>query len=67
MIDPIMTDPTYRHGTHLIADGGPYSITGRLLGDHDDLDGLVHLLTDDGEAGCSCSRSWPRLPNERPP
>ena len=56
MIDPTMTEPTYRHGTHLLADGGPYSITGRLLGDHDDLDGLVHMLTDDGE--CLALNGW---------
>lgn len=54
MSNPI--DPAYRHGTHLLADGGPYSITGRLPGDHDDLDGLVNVLTDDGE--CLALNGW---------
>lgn len=51
-----MTEPTYRHGTAILAEGGPYSIEGRLLGDHETLDGLVHVLTADGE--CLTLNGW---------
>lgn len=51
-----MCEPTYRHGTAILAEGGPYSIEGRLISDHDALDGLVHVLTADGE--CLTLNGW---------
>lgn len=58
----------YRHGTRVLAEGGPalpdtrlhgkplhtfpdaLRIEGRLIGDHECLDGSVHVLTDEDEA-----------------
>lgn len=40
----------YPHGTRVIAEGGGHVVEGRLIGDHDTLDGSVYVLTDQDEA-----------------
>ena len=40
----------WTHGTRIRATGGPHRIGGRLIGDHDRLDGSVYVLTDHDEA-----------------
>ena len=37
----------YRDGTRVRAEGGDYCLEGVLVGDHDELDGVVVMLEDD--------------------
>jgi hypothetical protein len=53
-----MEDPMYRDGTHIRATCDAYDVAGPLIGDHEDLDGIVTVRDELNDGKVTHINAW---------